>query len=164
MKTRTPILAVAFFMVTQLMGCSTGQKISVANDYDKRSQHIAENKLSETATSISKSLAQLAEMERASHPQAVMPSPVDPEMIGMNQMASIDWSGPIGPFIKKIATASNYKLNVLGKPPGIPILISITAKDTPLADVLRDANFQCGNKANIVTYPASKIIELRYAK
>ncbi|MBU0744312.1 MAG: hypothetical protein KKE11_02955, partial [Gammaproteobacteria bacterium] len=68
MKTRTPILAVAFFMVTQLMGCSTGQKISVANDYDKRSQHIAENKLSETATSISKSLAQLAEMERASHP------------------------------------------------------------------------------------------------
>ncbi|MCL5261667.1 MAG: DotD/TraH family lipoprotein, partial [Gammaproteobacteria bacterium] len=82
----------------------------------------------------------------------------------MDKIASIDWSGPVGPLVKKIATASNYKLRVLGTPPAIPILVSISAKDTPLADILRDATFQCGNKANIVVYPASRTIELRYVK
>lgn len=163
MKTGSSVLIIILFLTT-LIGCSTGEKICVANDYDKRSQHVAEAKLSETATSISRSLAELAEIERATHPQAILTSPVDPDMIGMGQLASIDWSGPIGPLVKKIAEASKYKLNVLGTPPAIPILVSITAKDTPLADVLRDANFQCGNRANIVVYSASRIIELRYVK
>ncbi len=152
------------FLVVGLTGCSTGSKVYVDNNYDKRSQHEAETKLSETATAVSKSLAELAEIERATHPHAKLLSPVDPDMIGMGQLACIDWNGPIGPLVKKIAEASKYKLNILGTPPGIPILVSITAKDTPLSDVLRDANFQCGSKANIVVYPASRIIELRYAK
>jgi len=157
-------LLVVLFLMTQLTGCGTESKMYVNSSYDKRSQHVAEAKLAETAASVSRSLAELAEIERSTHPQAKLLSPVDPDMIGMGQLASIDWSGPIGPLVKKIAEASKYKLNVLGTAPGIPILVSISAKDTPLSDVLRDANFQCGNKANIVVYPASKIIELRYVK
>ena len=165
MKTRRfSMLLTTLFLATLLVGCSSGNKISISNDYDKRSQLTAETRLAESAESISRSLADLAEIERASHPQARIPSPVDPEMIGMGQLASIDWSGPIGPFAKKIADATKYKLKVLGKPQGIPILVSISAKDTPMADILRDANFQCGNKASLVVYPASKIIELRYVK
>ncbi len=157
---------VAFSLLASLTGCGgTGTNTQyVDSSYDRRSQHAAETKLSEAATSVSRSLAELAAIERASHPHATLLSPIDPDMIGMGQLASIDWNGPIGPLAKKIAEASKYKLNVLGKSPGIPILVSIFAKDTPLSDVLRDANFQCGSKANIVVYPASKIIELRYAK
>jgi len=157
-------LAVVFLGILFASGCSTEPKIHVASNYDKRSQHDAEVKLNEAAASVSRSLAELAEIERASHPQAKLPSPMDPDMIGMGQLASIDWNGPIGPLVKKIAGATKYKLNVLGTPPGIPILVSIAVKDVPLADVLRNANFQCGNKANIVVYPASKIIELRYTR
>lgn len=124
----------------------------------------AETKLAESAASVSTSLQQLAEIERASHPQARLPSPPVPEMIGMAQLATIEWSGPIGPLVGKIAAASHYKVRTLGHPPAIPILVSISAKSTPLADILRDATFQCGSKANIVVYPASKTIELRYAK
>jgi defect in organelle trafficking protein DotD len=165
MKSGSSFLAlVSVYLAVQLAGCSTGSQVRIDSSYDKRSQHEAETKLSETAASVSRSLAELAEIERATHPQARLLSPVDPDMIGMGQLASIDWSGPIGPLVKKIAEASKYKLNVLGTPPGIPILVSISAKDTPLSDVLRDANFQCGNKANIVVYSASKIIELRYVK
>lgn len=164
MKTGSLFLLI-LFLTAQLVGCSAGSQINVVNPYNERSlQRSAEMKLTNAADSVSRSLAELAEIERATHPQARLLSPVDPSMIGMDQLASIDWSGPIGPLVKKIAEASKYKLNVLGKPPGIPILVSISAKDTPLADVLRDANFQCGNKANIVVYPASKIIELRYVK
>lgn len=153
------------FIVAQLFGCATEPKVYFTSDgsgeNDKRT---AELKLTAAASSVSKSLAELAEIERATHPHAPLLSPVDPDMIGMGQLTSIDWSGPIGPLVKKIAEASKYKPHVLGTPPGIPILVSISAKDTPLSDILRDANFQCARKANIVVYPASRIIELRYVK
>jgi defect-in-organelle-trafficking protein DotD len=154
-----------FFLITVLLlasitGCATKSGFYAINN--RQNPREAEAKLSAAADSVSKSLQELAEISRAIHPQAKMPSPVEPDMIGMGQLGSIDWNGPIGPLVKKIAEATSYKLNVLGTQPAIPILISITAKDTPLADILRDAEFQCGNRANIVIYPASKIIELRY--
>lgn len=163
MKNIGSLLVVVFFTIP-LVGCGFGSKIISNSYYEKRSQHAAEERLAQAASSISRSLAQLAEIERTTHPQKRMTSPVDPNMVGMGQLVSIDWSGPIGPLARKIARASNYKLNTLGTKPGVPVLVSISAKDTPLADVLRDANFQCGNKAKIVVYPASKVIELRYAK
>ena len=109
-------------------------------------------------------MRQLAEIEQATHPQAKLPTPPAPESIGMGQIASIEWNGPVGPLVEKIAEASGYKVRTLGTPPPIPALVSISAKDTPLADILRDAGFQCGNKTNIVVYPAKKIVELRYNK
>ena len=82
----------------------------------------------------------------------------------MAELVSIDWSGAVGPLVTKIAALSHYRVNSLGVPPAIPIIVSVTAKDTPLADILRDANFQCGIRASITVYPATKIIELRYAR
>jgi defect-in-organelle-trafficking protein DotD len=157
-------LLIATLSLAQLvvMGCTTESKITLNNK--GRDLRAADIKLAVAADSASKSLKELAEIDRAIHPQARIPSPIDPDMVGMGQLGSIDWSGPVGPLVKKVANATNYKLNVLGKSPAIPILISITAKDTPLADILRDAGFQCGKQANIVIYPASKIIELRYVK
>lgn len=145
-----------------LFGCTTGPKVAVVND--TQGGRAAEIELANAADSVSNSLQELAAIEKATHPQAKIPSPVEPDMIGMGQLASIDWSGPIGPLVKKIADAAHYKVHTLGNQPAIPILVTISAKDIPLADILRDAGFQCGNKANIVVYPASKIIELRYAK
>ena len=162
MENKSFFLIAVLSLVIQLTGCATRSKISVINhDQDLRAAGL---KLTATAESISKSLKELAEIDRAIHPQAKLPNPVEPDMIGMGQLGTIDWNGPVGPIVKKIAEATNYKFNVLGTSPAIPILISITAKDTPLADILRDVAFQCGGRANIVTYPASKIIELRYVK
>lgn len=155
-----------FFVVVTLLASVTGcavrsNRIAIS---DMHNPYEAEAKLSIAADSISKSLQELAEIHRTIHPHAIMPSPVEPEMIGMGQLGSVDWNGPVGPLVKKIAEATNYKLRILGTQPAIPILVSIVAKDTPLADILRDAEFQCGSRANIVVYPASKIIELRYAR
>lgn len=124
----------------------------------------AETKMAEAATTVSDSLQQLAVIERATHPQVRMPSPQAPEITGMTQMATIEWTGPVGPLVSKIAQATHYKLRVLGRAPPIPIIVAISAKDTLIADILRDATFQCGTKASIVVYPASRVIELRYAK
>ena len=148
-----------------LTGCADnpnhGTFAIINNDTGARN---ADVKLAEAADSVSQSLRQLAEVERASHPQAKLPSPPDAEAIGMNQLASIEWTGPVGPLVDKIALATHYKVRALGRMPAIPILVSISAKDTQLADILRDASFQCGEKASIVVYPASKVIELRYKR
>lgn len=155
----------SFLIVTGallLSGCSHNQKVAIiSNDTGVRN---AEASLVEAATSVSNSLKQLAEIERATHPQAQLPAPPAPGSIGMAQIASIEWNGPIGPLVEKIALASSYKVRTIGVTPAIPVLVSISAKDTPLADILRDAGFQCGEKANIVVYPERKTIELRYAK
>ena len=163
MENKSFFLIAISLLAIQLIGCAHKPKITITNS-DDQDLRAAGVKLTETAESVSRSLKELAEISRTLHPQTRLPSPVDANMIGMGQLASIDWSGPVAPLVKKIAQATNYKLRVLGTSPAIPILISITAKDTPLADILRDAAFQCGNKVNIVTYPASKIIELRYVK
>lgn len=122
----------------------------------------AQAKLAEAAASVSQSLEQLASIEKAVHPAAKIPPPPDPVSIGMAKLATVDWNGPIEPLVRKIAAATNYKVRVLGKPPAIPALVSISAQNTPLADILRDAAFQVEKKADIVLYPRSRVIEIRY--
>jgi len=159
MKTKSLFAVVCVLL---LCGCANSQKIAViSNDSGARN---AEEKLANAAVSVSESLHQLAEIEQATHPQAKLPAPPTPESIGMAQNASVEWTGPVGPLVQQIAKATDYKVRVLGTPPAIPVLVSISAKDTQLADILRDAGFQCGNKANIVVYPNKKTIELRYNK
>ena len=124
--------------------------------------NVSQNKLTNASVSVSQSLQELAEVERASHPYDTMPAPKNPAAIGMAERTSIDWTGPIEPLVRQIAKASHYRLRVLGNKPPIPVLISLDVKDAPLADILRNASYQAQKGATISIYPKTKIIELRY--
>lgn len=124
----------------------------------------AEMQLANSARTINKSLRELAQVQRATYPKAKMPPPPNARKIGMAHLASIDWSGPIQPLVKNIAKVTHYRLRVLGRAPAIPVLVSVNATNVPIATILRNAAFQCGNKVDIVVYPRRKIIELRYAR
>lgn len=119
-------------------------------------------KLAEAATSVSNSLKKLARIQAAATPPVKGKHLPDPNTSGMTGIASIDWAGPIGPLVTKIAQASKYKVRVLGKTPAIPIIVSVNAKNTPLASILRDVDYQAGKRAHIVVYPHKRVIELRY--
>ena len=80
----------------------------------------------------------------------------------MDQLISVDWTGPVEPLLKRIARASHYRVRPLGVPPAIPVIVSVSAQDTLLAEVVRDIQLQIGKKARIKTYPGSRVIELRY--
>ena len=145
-----------------LTGCASQPNLAIqSDDQDLRA---ATSKIANSAQSVSQSLQELAAIERATHPAAKVPNPMDPVAIGMDQILSIDWTGPVGLLVNKIAQISQYKVRVLGKNPAIPIIVSVMAKNIPLANILRDVNFQCGRRANIAVYAANRIIELRYAK
>lgn len=81
---------------------------------------------------------------------------------GMGGATSIDWSGPIEPLLEKIASMSRYRVKVLGPIPPVPVLVTLAARDRVIADILKDAGIQAGNRANLVVYPSSRVIELRY--
>lgn len=123
-----------------------------------------ESSLAEASYSVSRSAVDLAAIAQAAHPLPNLAPPPAPASYGMGGLVTIDWSGPVQPLLRQIAIASNYRLRVLGTPPAIPVIITIYAKNEMLGDVLRDVGYQCGRRAAVVVYPASRCIELRYAK
>jgi defect-in-organelle-trafficking protein DotD len=120
--------------------------------------------LAEASYSVSQSISSLSEIAQASHPLPALDPPPNPASYGMGQLTSIDWSGPVEPLVRQLANASGYRLRVIGAKPGIPVLVTIYAKNNMLADVIRDVGYQCGRRAAIVIFPESRVIELRYAK
>ncbi len=124
----------------------------------------AQAKLSEAAASVSRSLIALAEIQEASTPPPKSFHRPDPSAYGMANLVSINWSGPIGPLVNQIAKATGYKVRVLGKAPAIPVMIALNAQNKPIGDVLTNVGYQAGNKADIIVYPNSHTIELRYAR
>lgn len=123
----------------------------------------AEAKLAEAADNVSRSLQSLAENQQALYPKPKQYKEPDFSDYGMSNLTSMNWSGPIEPLVQQIAKATGYNLRVSGVRPAIPVLVSINAKNIPLGQILRDAGYQCGDKADIVVFPRSKVIELLYA-
>lgn len=154
-------------LVLLLVGCSTHKHITYSYITTGSAPVPVVNKnaqaqLAEAATSVGHSLQQMDALQLAIHPKAKLPQPLNPATIGMAQQTSLDWTGPIEPLLRKIAHTSHYKLRVLGKEPPIPVIVTISANNVPLANILRNATFQVEKKANITLYPATKTIELRY--
>ena len=81
---------------------------------------------------------------------------------GMGGTADIDWTGPIEQLLHKLADLTDYKVKILGAEPAIPIIVSITQTKAVIADILKNASLQAGKRANIMVFPANKIIEIRY--
>lgn len=155
---------ILFMAGISLTGCAPSvppQQPMLSSD-DGGLDQAASIKLAEASASVSHSLVELAEIEKAVHPGARIPPPPNAVCIGMAKLASVNWTGPVEPLIRKIATITHYRVRVLGKSPAIPALVSISAKNTPLADILRDASFQVMKKADVVLYPRSRVIEIRY--
>ncbi|CAM4411744.1 MAG: hypothetical protein LEGION0398_MBIBDBAK_00303 [Legionellaceae bacterium] len=119
--------------------------------------------LTEAAVSVNHALNELTAIEKNSHkPHWSYLS--NPSASNLPGIVSIDWSGPIEPLIGKISAMSGYHTRILGRKPAIPILIDLNVRNTPLAHVLTNIDYQCRDKAKVLIYPSQKIIELRYAK
>ncbi|MCW8408699.1 type IVB secretion system lipoprotein DotD [Legionella sp. PATHC035] len=156
-------LVMLFIVSILLSGCKHGgvlfKKPPVNNPSDD-----ATIKLAEAAVSVSDSMHEMARVEKV-----ILPPPVDntltiPNAYNLQARASVDWSGPIEELTARIAKSAHFRLRVLGKAPSIPVLISLNVKDQSLAEILRDIDYQAGQKANIHVYPNSQVVELRYAK
>jgi len=121
-------------------------------------------KLAEAANSVSRSLIELARIEKESKPSKYPKKLINVTTFNLEARASVDWSGPVEDLVKRLANASFYRARILGTPPAIPVLVSVSAYDQTLANILRNVDYQIGKNADLKVYPKQKIIELRYAK
>lgn len=120
-------------------------------------------KLAEAANSVSDSLIELARIEKSNIPAQKKPESI-PYAYNLQPHATVDWSGPVEELVMKVAKTSHYRLRVLGTRPSIPVLVSIQMRDKPMADILRNIDYQMREKGRLIVYPKSRVIELRYAK
>jgi len=123
-----------------------------------------EKRLVEAASSVEHSLGLLATTQESNYPPVINTAPLITPEGGMGGTADIDWTGPIEPLLYKIAGLTDYTVKTFGTPPAIPIIVSITQNKSVIADILKNASLQSGKKANILVFPADKVIELRYAQ
>jgi len=121
-------------------------------------------KLAEAAHSISDSMLEMAKIEKVLLPKDTGNSINIPSSYNLQTRASIDWVGPIEELLQRVSHAARYRLRVLGHPPTVPILINMNVKDQSLAEILRNIDYQAGNRASIHVYPKNQVIELRYVK
>ena len=121
-------------------------------------------KLALAASDISRSMREVARIEKVVYPPAQDNVISIPNAYNLQTRASIDWSGPIEELTSRIAKAAHYRMQVIGQVPPIPVLVNIDVKDESLAELLRDIDYQGGNRASLRVFPNKQVIELRYAK
>ena len=169
MNTKSMIIP-SIIIALSLAGCSSGKRIVDLNLHyvdakttpvNSTNQH-AQAQIAETATSVSHSLQDLSAIELANNPGTPMPKPANAKALGMSQLTSVDWSGPVEPILRKIAKLSHYRLNIIGKKPAIAVLTNLSARNETLANILRDIRYQVANQARVAVYPKQRVIELRY--
>ncbi len=121
-------------------------------------------KLAEAADSVSNSLNELARIQAEATPAIKGPHELpDPSTLGLRQVGTVDWSGPIEPLLEQIAQSMSYRMRVIGRRPKVALIVTISVKNTAMATILRDIDYQATNKAFVAVYPQTRVIELRYA-
>jgi len=122
----------------------------------------AQAQIAEASIAVGHSLQELSAVQMTVHPPKHLRRPFNPQTIGMSKTASINWTGPVQPVLKKIAQATHYHFRVVGRKPSLPVLVSLNMHNRPIADILRNIMYQVVLKADIAVYPRSRTIELRY--
>ena len=78
------------------------------------------------------------------------------------QPVTVDWNGPIEPFLQQMATRAGYAFKVTGNKPANPMMVTINASEEPLFGVVRRAGAMAHGYADIAFNPGARVIEIRY--
>ncbi|OGT26870.1 MAG: hypothetical protein A3I77_05795 [Gammaproteobacteria bacterium RIFCSPLOWO2_02_FULL_42_14] len=158
-----------FAVVTLLSGCDSKKIVDLnlkylPTDYTpaRTTDKEAQAQIAEAATAVGQSLQELSAVQMTVHPPQKLQKPFNPNAVGMDKLASVNWTGPVEPLLKQIAAATQYHLKVIGKHPAIPAIVSLDMHNKPIADILRNIIYQIVMKANVAVYSSSRTIELRY--
>lgn len=124
--------------------------------------NVAQFELSEAAVSVDRSLDNLNEISAERAILVVEPHTQEQLDYEMRQLASVDWVGPGEPLVRELAHAVGYHVRVIGKAPVFTGIVTLDKRQVPVGELLRDVALQMESTADIVVFPKSKLIEIRY--
>ncbi len=114
----------------------------------------------EAATSVSRALNDLAQVKNAQN-QLIRSQDSAVPMV-LTRLITVDWAGPVEPILQQVAQSSQLRLKVIGHAPAIPVVVSVDREETPAYDIVQDIRAQIMDRATIVVFPTSGVIELHY--
>lgn len=117
--------------------------------------------LAEAADRVSKSLETLAAVEYHRSP-GVAVNPVGDAPTELRRAVTVSWIGPVEPITQTLAERAGYNFTTVGRPPSIPIVVSLDVQNRPVIDVLRDIGLQLGLRADVRVDGNSGIVEIHY--
>ena len=94
-----------------LNSCSDGKRLVNLNlkylPSDQVPAHVvdvhSQEQIAEAATAIGQSLQELSAVQMTVHPPKKIQKPYDSRVIGMGKLASIHWTGPVEPVLKRLS-------------------------------------------------------------
>ena len=101
---------------------------------------------------------------RPKHQRVPPPVPrsslVPPEL---RRAVTIDWIGPVETLAEALARRAGYRFAMGGATPARPVMVSVTARDVPLIEVLRDTGLQAGDAATLVVDANGRTVRLDWS-
>ena len=116
-------------------------------------------RLAEAAERAEAALTALAMMRAADSPPPVpdVPAAVPP---ALQRRVTLDWSGPVETLAEALAGRAGYRFVIGGTEPARPVMVSVSARDVPLIEVLRDTGLQAGNAATLAVDAGRRTVRL----
>lgn len=157
MRAEIPKLCSVFVLCMLVVGCA--EKIS---PIAPPAPDPAEIKLQAAADTASQALKKLAAIEEHQHPvPPVVPVDLTNLPLELKAPITIDWDGPLTPFLRTLADRAHFGFRESGPPPAQPILIKIDAQGAPLVRLIQDAGLQAGSAAIVSVDIGTQSIEVR---
>lgn len=122
----------------------------------------AEAQLAEAAAGVSRTLNQLAAMQRAKDPSLYRDIPDLASSRYTAGLASVRWVGPIEPLLLQIAKKTGLRFVHYGQRTATPIIVSVDAKQQPVSTIIEDIAYQAQSHAVVKVNSAKRTLELRY--
>lgn len=133
---------------------------------DKRPQLVAEPDavsamLADAADRASNALQTLAAVEHHRTP-GVAVNPVGDAPAELRRAITVNWVGPVEPITQTLANRAGYEFISVGRPPSIPIVVSLDVENKPVIEVLRDIGLQLGLRADVRVDGNARAVEIHY--
>ena len=116
-------------------------------------------RLAEAAERAEAALTALAMMRASASPPLVPDVPAEVPA-ALRRRVTVDWIGPVETLAEALAERAGYRFVAGGAPPARPVMVSVSARDAPLIEVLRDTGLQAGDAATLVVDANRRTIRL----
>ena len=90
-------------------------------------------------------------------PPTGIPADVSPEL---RRAVTLDWIGPVETLAEALAGRAGYRFVMGAAAPARPVMVSVSARDVPLIEVLRDIGLQAGNAATLAVDAGRRTVRL----
>ena len=81
----------------------------------------------------------------------------------LRRAVTVDWIGPVETLAEALAQRAGYRFAMGGAASARPVMVSVTARDVPLIEVLRDTGLQAGDAATLVVDANGRTVRLDWS-